>query len=241
MIIGVTGQCQDSLGRNRIAGAGKDEVARRLLTKHNFISLAWADPLKRFIKEVYDFPDEALWGESDARIRPDERYPRPDGGFLTPRFALQSLGTDWGRNCYLNTWVDYGIRTAKKILNGTPYTPKDGLIYSHIPQAMREKPKGPNGVVFSDVRFMNELNAIKVAGGFAVRIKRKLNTAYDEKAMNLLHNSETELPNQSDDLFDYVINNNATLDDLMAEIDNMVSYFQKCNTNSDTRDGYISI
>lgn len=217
MIIGVTGQCIDSLGRKRIAGAGKDVVAKHLVDIYSFISLAWADPLKRFCQEVYGFPDEALWGESDARILPDERYPRPSGSFLTPRFALQSLGTDWGRNCYINTWVDYGIRTAKKILSGQYYTPKNGL--------MAYNPDGGakiRGVVFSDVRFMNELNAIKEAGGKVVRIKRQMTTPYDEKAMNLLHNSETELPNTSDDIFDYILDNSGTLDELMAKIDNMV-------------------
>jgi len=222
MIIGVTGQCQDSLGRNRIAGAGKDEVAKRLLEHHNFVSVAWADPLKRFIKEVYEFEDEALWGGSDARILPDKRYPRPNGEFLTPRFALQSLGTDWGRNCYINTWVDYGIRVAKKILEGVNYTPQRGLYFDSRPQAMREKPKKADGVVFSDVRFMNEFQAIKDGGGFVVRVKRKLTTPYDEKAMNLLHDSETELPNKPDDLFDYIIDNSGTLEDLAVEIDNMV-------------------
>jgi hypothetical protein len=217
MLIGVTGQCIDSLGYKRIAGAGKDVVAKRLVDNHNFISLAWADPLKRFCKEVYEFPDEALWGESDARVLPDKRYPRPEGGFLTPRFALQSLGTDWGRNCYLNTWVDYGIRTAKRILGGQYYTPKNGL--SIFEPGGRKKPKG---VVFSDVRFMNELSAIKEAGGKVVRIKRQIGTPYDAEAMNLLHDSETELPNTPDELFDYIIDNSGTLDDLMIKIDNMV-------------------
>jgi hypothetical protein len=219
MLIGVTGQCADSLGRKRIAGAGKDVVAKRLVDHHYFISLAWADPLKRFCQEVYGFPDEALWGESDARILPDERYPRPSGGFLTPRFALQSLGTDWGRNCYLNTWVDYGIRTAQKILRGQFYTPKHGLML--VPQFDSPSYRA-DGVVFSDVRFMNELNAIKEAGGKMIRIKRQMTIPYDEKAMNLLHDSETELPNTSDELFDYIIDNSGTLDELMVKIDNMV-------------------
>jgi len=49
-----------------------------------------------------------------------------------------------------------------------------------------------------------------------------LTTPYDEKAMNLLHDSETELPNKPDDLFDYIIDNSGTLEDLAVEIDNMV-------------------
>lgn len=224
MIIGITGQCIDSLGLKRIAGAGKDVVAKRLVDNHHFLSLAWADPMKRFCQEVYGFSDEALWGESDVRILPDERYPRPAGGFLTPRFALQSIGTDWGRNCYLNTWVDYGIRTAKKILEGQYYTPKTGLqpISQESFKYQDNFKYRIDGVVFSDVRFMNELNAIKEAGGKVIRIKRQMTTPYDEKAMNLQHDSETELPNTSDELFDYIIDNSGTLDELMVKIDNMV-------------------
>src|SRR5689334_14415060 len=32
--------------------------------------------------------------------------------YLTPRFALQSLGTEWGRNCYPEVWTDYTLRIA---------------------------------------------------------------------------------------------------------------------------------
>ena len=233
MLIGVTGQCVDSFGRKRIAGAGKDVVAKRLMDYHKFVSIAWADPLKRFCKEVYDFSDEQLWGESDLRILPDKRYPRPNGGFLTPRFALQSIGTEWGRNCYLNTWVDYGIRVAKTLLedNYMVYSSKLGLVgrWEQTCQGefetIEDFPNPIGGVVFSDVRFDNELKAIKEAGGKVVRIKRQLSIAYDEKAMNLLHGSETELVNQPDDIFDYIIENSGTLEDLMYKIDEMFCAF----------------
>jgi hypothetical protein len=230
MIIGITGQCIDSCGRKRIAGAGKDVVAKRLTDNHSFVSIAWADPLKRFCQEVYGFADEALWGESDLRVLPDKRYPCPDGGFVSPRKCLQSLGEGWGRNLYLNTWVDYGIRISKTLLNDDHmvYSPKRGLIqrYEQTCQGEFESiegfPKPIQGVVFSDVRYINEFEALKTAGGKVIRIKRQMSAPYDEKAMNLLHNSETELANQPDDLFDYILNNNGTLDELMVKIDNML-------------------
>jgi hypothetical protein len=238
MIIGITGQCIDSLGRKRIAGAGKDVVAKYLVDNFNFVSLAWADPIKRFCQEVYGFSDEALWGESDARILPDQRYPSPNGGFLTPRTALQQLGTNWGRNCYLNTWVDYGIRVAKTLLtdNWMVYSAKSGLIPRHETTCQGEFesiegfPNQVTGVVFSDVRFDNELQAIKNAGGKVIRIKRQMTIPYDDKAMNLLHLSETELANISDDNFDYVIDNSGTLEDLNIKVSNMVEYFRSYNS-----------
>ena len=79
------------------------------------------------------------------------------------------------------------------------------------------------GVVFSDVRYFNELEAIKKAGGMVVRVKRQLTTPFDEKAMNLLHSSETELANEQDIMFDDIIDNSGSLDDLMVKIDKMVN------------------
>ena len=47
MIIGITGQCIDSLGRKRIAGAGKDVVAKRLIDNYAFVSLASSRRIRR--------------------------------------------------------------------------------------------------------------------------------------------------------------------------------------------------
>ena len=225
MIIGVTGQCIDSLGNKRAAGAGKDVIAKHLVDKYNFTSVAWADPLKRFCKEVYDFSDEQLWGESDARTQPDKRYPRDDGTFLTPREALQGLGDGWGRKCYKNTWVDYGISVAKKILSGgSAYTSKYGL--QPNPSWRVDSGYGLFGVVFSDVRYLNEFNAVRAAGGKVVRIKRIVNNQFDIVGMNHSHKSETELPNEDDGIFDYIIDNSGTLEDLSVKIDEMLYVFK---------------
>jgi hypothetical protein len=225
MIIGITGLCIDSVGNKRVAGAGKDVVARRLLEKYNFTQVAWADPLKRFCKEVYDFAGDQLWGESDARVLPDKRYPRGDGTFLTPREALQSLGTGWGRGCYKDTWVDYGIRVAKKILaGGSTYTPMYGL--QPKPTWMVSEGLGMSGVVFSDLRFLNELNAVRKAGGKIVRIKRTVDHQFDMVGMNHSHDSEVELPNEPDSICDYVIDNSGMLEELIVKIDEMLDVFR---------------
>lgn len=81
MIIAVTGVLEDSHGNRRIAGAGKDEVAK-VFVKHGFVSVAFADIMKRWCKELFGFTDEQLWGPSEERAKPDERYPR---GFKSPQ------------------------------------------------------------------------------------------------------------------------------------------------------------
>src|ERR1051325_8980837 len=104
MIIGVCG----------FAGSGKDTVADEICKDPAFVKLAFADNLKRILMGLFDFSYEQLWGPSATRSEPDKRYPRK-GGFLTPRHALQSLGTEWGRDCYENLWIDLAIKDAKRL------------------------------------------------------------------------------------------------------------------------------
>lgn len=178
MIIGITGK----------AGSGKSTAAKVLVEQHGFVEVGLADPLKRICQEVFDFSDEQLWGPSEMRNAPDSRYRRsvdekgctcgqtfrtaedfrdhlscPALGplFLTPRHALQQLGTQWGRACYENVWVDFALRVARKLLgqdpNGLGYTPQLGFTLT--------MKIGHKGVVIPDVRFPNEVDAIQKVGG----------------------------------------------------------------------------
>src|SRR6266404_2066963 len=122
------------VGLSGLAGSGKDTAADHLVAKHNFVKVSLADPLKRMCRDAFDFTDDQLWGPSEKRNAPDERYrrkptqhmlhgrdfntttdkcytcgaekPWPPGlggeecfHYLTPRYALQKLGTEWGRDC----------------------------------------------------------------------------------------------------------------------------------------------
>jgi hypothetical protein len=148
IIIGVTGK----------AGSGKDAVANILTANHGFVKIALADPMKRFLSRTLNFTNEQLWGPSQKRNAPDVRYPREHtfdwhaktclccGAFLddlgaqcylTPRFALQQLGTEWGRSMYPDIWVDFAFRIVE--VSGVAVIP--------------------------DVRFPNEVAKIKAAGG----------------------------------------------------------------------------
>lgn len=181
MIIGISG----------LAGSGKDTVADHLVRHHGFVKVALADPLKRICREVFDFTDEQLWGPSEMRNKPDLRYGKPvqvlvdqdeyetRTQYLTPRHALQQLGTEWGRACYPNVWVEYAIRVAKTLLkkdypaNGSvnAYHAMTGLRFSHFPY-VPGRTELPKGVVIPDVRFKNEADAIHAAGGKIWRISR---------------------------------------------------------------------
>lgn len=155
MIIGVVGKARH----------GKDTIAAYLEQNYRFIRVGLADPMKRICKEVFKFNDEQLYG--NKRDEPDIRYQRNAYGNLTPRYALQTLGTEWGRNCYQDVWIDYGILVAKVLENGyARYTVQEGLVET-------EKDVGElGGVVFSDLRFKNEVDAVRKAGGIVWRVVR---------------------------------------------------------------------
>lgn len=141
--------------------------------------------------------------------------PKRDG-FLTPRYAMQRLGTEWGRDCYDTIWVEYALRVAKKLLKGGfRYMPKDGC----IPQwdAFGGRPETPPpGVVFSDVRFRNEFDAIKSADGINIRVIRP---GADGSVGISGHASEKEQQGIPNSEFDYVIMNDGTLEQYHQKLD----------------------
>jgi hypothetical protein len=216
MIIGICGQ----------AGSGKDTAADFFVKHAGFVKVAFADPMKRICQDVFDFTDEQLWGPSECRNAPDPRYIRnagfldengdPASEFLTPRFALQQLGSEWGRNCYQDTWVRYALRVHEKLQTGEYYYDvKTGLRalvgVGSFDQHGQEMVRPKTNVVISDVRFKNEIDAIKGAGGKVIRMLRGKGL---EGAAGQ-HGSETEQAGIPLDYFDLVVDNRTwTLDHL---------------------------
>jgi HNH endonuclease len=163
--------------------------------------------LGRFSNETaaamaYDSEAKRTWGPF-ARLNQDL--------FLTPRYALQRLGTEWARSCYPDVWVNITIRTAKALLTtqNAFYERSEGLKYTpgpHLPpNALRR------GVTISDVRFPNEANAIHAVGGKIWRINRPgagLTTGGT-------HISETGVDGLQ---VDYEIVNNGTLEQFRSAV-----------------------
>ena len=74
MIIGITGLVIDAQGKRGSAGAGKSTVADRLVNKFSFCQVGMADPMKRFLMDLFDWPAEVLFGETEKKNVPDKRY-----------------------------------------------------------------------------------------------------------------------------------------------------------------------
>lgn len=225
MIIGILG----------LAGAGKDAVTD-IIVKQGAQKLAFADSLKRLVKDLFGFSAEQMWGPMTVKETPDKRYPREshvwikNGGteleknclccgqpwedygapgtkcYLTPRYALQIIGTEGGRHCYSNIWVQRGLNDARLISDYGLYYERSCGIY----EGMTGHPKV---AVMTDARFINEVEAVKKVGGRVFRVKRP---GFDKPRFN--HPSETEQMSIPDDRLQGVIENDGTLEDLERKV-----------------------
>ena len=227
MIVGLCGQ----------AGSGKSTAAQFLVRDHGFVEVALADVLKRACKEFFQFTNEQLWGPSEKRNEPDKRYPRilPDGHttWLTPRHALQQLGTEFRRSTYPHIWIEYALRIAKTLLykdyqrnqeiqrydrvRGL-YVPQQALGYT----GHAEYDRLPAGVVISDCRFREEVGVLRENGSSLWRITRPGNTGLTGEAAQ--HASETEQKQFSLELFDCCIENGGSMEALSQVVDSSLAF-----------------
>jgi hypothetical protein len=126
-----------------------DRRYRRNYAEHEGYAPTYRFPLSRSTPitcarcgEDYS-PVWARWGRGQVR------WAGPCHDYLSPREALQTLGTDWGRRNFETTWVDLAIRNAKVL------------------------EKTNELVVISDVRHTNEMWAIAQAGGHLLHLERE--------------------------------------------------------------------
>jgi ABC-type dipeptide/oligopeptide/nickel transport system ATPase subunit len=131
---------------------------------------------------------------------------------LSPRIMLQHLGTEWGREeAGADTWVNVFLRTADAVKAGHPYSREEGL---------SEAAGAPSqGVVCSDVRFSNEMQCIRRAGGKIIKIVRPDTDGVATKLGIEGHASEREQKGFTMQDFDAIINNNDSLSELKSALD----------------------
>ena len=120
---------------------------------------------------------------------------------VTPRLLLQTIGTDIVRTINPDIWVN-------SLMN-------DYISYADAISGTSEiKKLYPNWII-ADVRFPNELKAVKKKDGIVIRINR-------ESAYNSTHSSETALDDYED--FDYTIDNNNCIDCLIEKVKEILKH-----------------
>ncbi len=129
-------------------GSGKTTLAGYLERNWRCTKrFSFATGIRRIMSLVYGFSEEQLM---DGKFK---STPHAALGGNTPRYALQVIGTEGFRAANPDTWVNYTMREIREAVQ----TPRATTL--HV-------------VVIDDVRFPNEVKAIKDAGGVLVYINR---------------------------------------------------------------------
>lgn len=199
-------------------GSGKDTAADYLVNFHGYRRDSFANTLKDAVAAVFGWDRVLLEGRTkearEWREQRDEWWSERLGKDITPRHILQYWGTEVCRQGF-----------------------HDDIWIASLENKMR---KTGDNIVISDVRFPNEIKAIKSAGGKVVRVVRGDDPEWYQDAWNVnqgptnmswsiskmrmeqrkIHASETAWIGKGIDL---EIDNNGTIDQLFAQIKNLVS------------------
>lgn len=161
-IIGLTGKKR----------SGKDAAAQILIAT-GYTLVKFAEPLKEVIRGLLRYQgycDDSIEDFVDGHRKEE---PVPQLGMRSTRYAMQTLGTEWGRDIMSPTlWTNAFINRAKQF----------------------------DRVVCTDVRFPNEAETIKTFGGDVYRIIRPGLESLDGHSSETLLDSlpvDTEIVNDS--------------------------------------------
>jgi hypothetical protein len=151
MIVGLVGSI----------GNGKGTVADILVNKHGFIKESFANSVKDAVSVIFGWDRKLLEGDTSEsrewREQPDVWWSEKLGREMSPRYALQLMGTEAGRDVFhSDLWIlALHKRTMGSIKN----------------------------FVIADVRFPNEIKSIRENGGKVFRVKRGNDPIWYETAL----------------------------------------------------------
>ena len=189
------------IGLVGLIGSGKNACAEYLVNCYGFNKESFASGVKDAVAVIFGWPRSMLEGDTIQsrawREQPDAYWSKKFAREFSPREALQLMGTEAGRNVFhQDLWIH---------------------------SLMRRMERDDGNYVISDVRFPNEIKAIKEAGGINIRVVRGSDpewylTALEEN----LHNNEGIMNAEYPDIhysewahvgqkFDYVLDNSGTL------------------------------
>jgi hypothetical protein len=192
--ITITGKA--NTGKNTLGELVIDHLHQRILEykdlpisnfRRNTKYIAFADPLKKMARIAFPIIPRK-WLYGSSKYRA-EVIPGAfkEGVPLTVRQLLIDLGNDFGRKYQSDLWIRNLEHRVKKFAKGKA-----------------------EAVVVTDCRFRNEFDFLKSAGFFQIRLLRDSHTKINDV-------SETNQDGILDSEFDYVVNNNGTMNDLIKE------------------------
>lgn len=189
-------------------GAGKGSVADLLVQRHNFEKESFANSVKDAVATIFGWNRALLEGDTPEsrawREQNDDFWSKKFSRNFSPRLALQLMGTEAGRNVFHS---DIWVHTVQRRCSAN------------------------KNYVIADVRFPNEIEAIKNDGGIIIRVKRGdepkwFNTALNVNNKHNLYGMAEQYPDIHysewawiGSPIDYTIANDYTMDELIKKVD----------------------
>lgn len=127
------------------AGCGKTAAANYLIDHHGYIRLAFASPLKQMLRTLVEMQGATKQESFKMMFEDLKDVPTYYLAGRTPRFAMQTLGSEWRDLMDRNLWT-------KIWLNATEFVPK---------------------IVVDDLRFTHEAATVHELGGKIIHIERE--------------------------------------------------------------------
>jgi len=195
-------------------GAGKGTVADLLVERHDYFKESFANSVKDACAAIFGWNRAMLEGDTPEsrawREQPDEWWSKKLNKEFSPRLALQLMGTEAGRDVFHpDLWVHTVLRRCEQ----APW----------------------NNYVIADVRFPNEINAIKDSGGVVIRVRRGDDPEWFTLARECnVYNKLEIMRNAYPEVhfsewawigahYDIVMDNNCSLDELKIRVDKSVN------------------
>ena len=122
--------------------AGKTTAAKHIAATLGFSRLSFADPIRRMLLAI---------GLTAEDLSERKEIPHALLGFKTPRYAMQTVGTEWGR-----------------------YTIHDDIWLNIARHDIEQARRFPDfrGIVIDDCRFDNEAALVRSLGGVVIHVTR---------------------------------------------------------------------
>ena len=178
------------------AGVGKDTFADYLVKYHGFVKIAFADPLKDTLKNLFNFSHEQLYGHLKEVV--DEEWN------VSPREVMQKFGTDIIRDQFTKIFPQLKLD-------------KDSFWIHRLGKTLDTNKS--ERIIVTDARFDNEIEFLKERGFGILRITRN-----NLKSSSITsHSSENGVTEKN---YNHIIDNNGSVDKLYKEADLIVMIYK---------------
>ena len=174
-------------------GSGKSicsDMIRSILKDNDIKSevKSFAKPIYEVIGAIFNAGTEEIKRNKNTLVRP-----RSFMGLRTYRELLQTVGMDLRDAVHEDIWIDalFGKNNCKVLEDWTG---------------------GLKWWIIDDLRFSNEFIKIRNCGGKLIKIQRETNIKKNVHPDILTNKSEVDFDNIDDDSWDYIVDNNHSVD-----------------------------